>query len=180
MTDLLAQSLANLANARNTVLEEMKNRYPVGSEVSWKAGKGFSTGHVIGHAPFWTREPTRLQIKPIRNGKARWVTPYNIPLASYAAPPAQAVCSNCDGAGAVPYTFGQTPEQFEQGEYPCPECTPAQGIDLGQLRKLAQGWIDHAARAPRDDWGISVYDDCGNEILALIDQRDAGPGVGNG
>lgn len=91
MTDILAQSLANLANARNTVLEEMKNRYPVGSEVSWKAGKGFSTGHVIGHAPFWTREPTRLRVKPIRNGKARWVTPYNIPLASYAAPHAQSI-----------------------------------------------------------------------------------------
>lgn len=79
MADFLAQSLDDLANARTAVLEEMKNRYPVGSEVSWKAGKGFSTGHVIGHAPFWTREPTRLQVKPIRTGKVRWVTPYNIP-----------------------------------------------------------------------------------------------------
>lgn len=91
MADILAQSLADLATARTAVLEEMKNRYPVGSEVSWRAGKGFSTGLVIGHAPFWTREPTRLWVKSIRNGKTKWVTPYNIPIPSYAAQPAQAV-----------------------------------------------------------------------------------------
>ncbi len=91
MADILAQSLADLATARTAVLEEMKNRYPVGSEVSWRAGKGFSTGLVIGHAPFWTREPTRLWVKSIRNGKTKWVTPYNLPSPSYAAQPAQAV-----------------------------------------------------------------------------------------
>lgn len=91
MADILAQALADLATARTAVLEEMKNRYPVGSEVSWRAGKGFSTGHVIGHAPFWTREPTRLWVKSIRNGNTKWVTPYNIPSPSYADPPAQAV-----------------------------------------------------------------------------------------
>lgn len=59
---------------------------------------------------------------------------------------------------------------------------PAQGIDLGQFRKLAQGWIDHAKRgAPMGtdesrDLVLSVYDDCGNELLALIDSpQDAGP-----
>jgi Zn finger protein HypA/HybF involved in hydrogenase expression len=101
----------------------------------------------------------------------------------YAAPPAQAVCSNCDGAGVIPYTFGQTPEQFEQGEYPCPECTPAQGIDLGQFRRPVEEW-----RADMERW-VDVHGDAqgafardiaeADRLLALIDGRDAGTGVGN-
>lgn len=142
MTDILAQSLASLANARNAVLEEMKNRYPVGSEVSWRAGKGFSTGHVIGHAPFWTREPTRLQVKPIRNGKVRWVTPYNIPFASYAAP-------------------------------------PAQGIDLGQFREAVVFQRDsfklYAEYTDKPEYN-RIIKKC-EHLLALIDKRDAAPGV---
>lgn len=56
---------------------------------------------------------------------------------------------------------------------------PAQ-VDLGQFRELAQGWIDHAARgvpmeaADGDDTALSVYDDCGSELLALIDSQGVG------
>lgn len=32
------------------------------------------------------------------------------------------LCSSCYGLGVIGYTSGQTPEQFEQGEYPCPDC----------------------------------------------------------
>ncbi|MBN4937301.1 hypothetical protein JY409_04495 [Stenotrophomonas maltophilia] len=32
------------------------------------------------------------------------------------------LCGNCYGLGVIGYTSGQTPEQFEQGEYPCPDC----------------------------------------------------------
>jgi hypothetical protein len=32
-------------------------------------------------------------------------------------------CQTCEGRGSIPFTRGQTPESFEQGEYPCPDCT---------------------------------------------------------
>ena len=37
-----------------------------------------------------------------------------------------AKCWNCEDNGVVGYTTGQTPETFEQGEYPCPECQPTE------------------------------------------------------
>jgi len=37
-----------------------------------------------------------------------------------------AKCGNCEDHGVVGYTTGQTPETFEQGEYPCPECHPTE------------------------------------------------------
>lgn len=40
-------------------------------------------------------------------------------------------CSSCYGLGVIGYTSGQSPEQFEQGEYPCPDCA-AQPAPAGQ------------------------------------------------
>lgn len=37
-----------------------------------------------------------------------------------------AKCGNCEDYGVIGYTTGQTPETFEQGEYPCPECHPTE------------------------------------------------------
>lgn len=37
-----------------------------------------------------------------------------------------AKCGNCEDHGVIGYTTGQTPETFDQGEYPCPECHPAE------------------------------------------------------
>lgn len=33
------------------------------------------------------------------------------------------ICKTCKGYGFIPWTRGQTPESFEQGEDPCPDCT---------------------------------------------------------
>ena len=38
--------------------------------------------------------------------------------------PPQPKCRNCNGHGEIGYTTGQTPESFEQGSYPCPDCNP--------------------------------------------------------
>ncbi len=38
------------------------------------------------------------------------------------------LCSSCYGLGVIGYTSGQTPEQFEQGEYPCPDCADRQPV----------------------------------------------------
>lgn len=35
-------------------------------------------------------------------------------------------CNTCEDYGVVGYTTGQTPESFDQGEYPCPECHPTE------------------------------------------------------
>lgn len=35
-------------------------------------------------------------------------------------------CNTCEDHGVVGYTTGQTPESFDQGEYPCPECHPTE------------------------------------------------------
>lgn len=45
------------------------------------------------------------------------------------------LCGSCFGLGGIGYTSGQTPEQFEQGEYPCPDC--AQPSPAGQGDALA-------------------------------------------
>jgi hypothetical protein len=37
-----------------------------------------------------------------------------------------AKCGNCEDHGVIGYTTGQTPETFDQGEYPCPECQPTE------------------------------------------------------
>lgn len=37
-----------------------------------------------------------------------------------------AKCGNCEDHGVIGYTTGQTPETFDQGEYPCPECHPTE------------------------------------------------------
>ncbi|OBU59223.1 hypothetical protein [Stenotrophomonas maltophilia] len=103
--------------------------------------------------------------------------------AFYAAPPAQAVCSNCKGVGVIPYTFGQTPEQFEQGEYPCPECTPAQAVDLGQFREAVTEWRSNWANygrtmtsAGRDTSKARRNVDEADRLLALIDSQVVGNG----
>lgn len=41
------------------------------------------------------------------------------------------LCGNCYGLGVIGYTSGQTPEQFEQGEYPCPDCAQPSPADQG-------------------------------------------------
>jgi hypothetical protein len=33
-------------------------------------------------------------------------------------------CTTCEDHGVIGYTTGQTPESFEQGEAPCPDCLP--------------------------------------------------------
>jgi hypothetical protein len=33
-------------------------------------------------------------------------------------------CATCEDHGVISYTTGQTPESFEQGEAPCPDCQP--------------------------------------------------------
>jgi|GEM_PF-1944784 len=53
------------------------------------------------------------------------------------------LCSSCYGLGVIGYTSGQTPEQFEQGEYPCPDCaqpSPAREVDglIERLRERAE------------------------------------------
>lgn len=83
MADRLAEYLADLANARTMVLSEMAIRYPVGMQVTWRAGNGFSTGCVVGYPPLWTRDPTRVQVKNLRTGRHRWVTPCDMPEPSY-------------------------------------------------------------------------------------------------
>lgn len=37
-----------------------------------------------------------------------------------------AKCGNCEDHGVIGYTTGQTPETFDMGEYPCPECRPTE------------------------------------------------------
>lgn len=83
MADRLAEYLADLANARAMVLTEMAIRYPVGAEVAWRAGSGFSTGRVVGHPPLWTRYPTCVQVENHRTRRRRWVTPNDLPEPSY-------------------------------------------------------------------------------------------------
>lgn len=41
------------------------------------------------------------------------------------------LCGSCYGLGVIGYTSGQTPEQFEQGEFPCPECAQPSLADQG-------------------------------------------------
>lgn len=58
---------------------------------------------------------------------------------------------------------------------------PAQGIDLAQLRALAEQW--EQLEYPFSYEGQQAQraaDACRADLLALIDQRDAAPGVGNG
>ena len=51
--------------------------------------------------------------------------------------------------------------------------SPAQGIDPGQFERLANSWIVEAAGAAAE-----AKHACADELLALIYQRDAAPGVG--
>ncbi|OFS93136.1 hypothetical protein HMPREF3113_10330 [Stenotrophomonas sp. HMSC10F06] len=58
---------------------------------------------------------------------------------------------------------------------------PAQGIDLGQLRALAEQWKQlEYPFSYEGQQAQRAADACRADLLALIDQRDAAPGVGNG
>lgn len=47
------------------------------------------------------------------------------------------VCATCQGHGFIPFTRGQTPESFEQGEYACPDCNPEPTrADLSLIEEL--------------------------------------------
>lgn len=89
------------------------------------------------------------------------------------------------GSGFHP---GKEPPADAINVVPVYAAPPAQGIDLGQLRKLADRWERTANDkdvAFKDRELIGMYDKglmkCVRELrAALIDQRDAAPGVGNG
>lgn len=100
--------------------------------------------------------------------------------ALYSAPPAQGIETHADYCERMRKECAQEADgSVESVVYASHKNLSAQGIDMGKFRALAQGWIDHAAHGPRDD-ALAAYDQCGGELLALIDQRDAAPGVGNG
>ena len=58
---------------------------------------------------------------------------------------------------------------------------PAQGIDLGQLRELAESWKGGCDPDPTPIMQAHQRANhcCADELLALIGQRDAAPGVGS-
>jgi len=65
------------------------------------------------------------------------------------------LCGSCYGLGVIGYTSGQTPEQFEQGEYPCPDC--AQPSPAGQdTRAQFEVWAK-GRDLTRDTFGVSAY-----------------------
>jgi len=52
------------------------------------------------------------------------------------------LCGSCYGLGVIGYTSGQTPEQFEQGEYPCPDCADRQPVGEAWIVVKEHAW-DH-------------------------------------
>lgn len=110
-----------------------------------------------------------------------------------------ATCTNCDGSGMIGYTSGQTPEQFEQGAYPCPQCNDPQPAvaapahDLEQFRKPVERWklfselgVDiesmpmHFQKSP-EKYAADVVE--ADRLLALIGPRRAaapGPHISQG
>lgn len=135
------------------------------------------------------------------NGIRKIDAAYSIPL--YAAPPAQ-VASNgklvawwngitpgYDGQGDWSIRWGADAENSRHdiplydGFNPIHYQQPAQGIDLGQFRTAVDGWRQYLDRvvadtsATQSDRRVAA----GRvreaiRLLALIDQRDAAPGVG--
>jgi len=109
-------------------------------------------------------------------------------------PGAQEPFGYCADFDPAAHEFSHTFYYLAPGEKVPKGCTafytapPAQGIDLGQLRKLADRWERTANDkdvAFKDRELIGMYDKglmkCVRELrAALIDQRDAAPGVGNG
>jgi len=82
-------------------------------------------------------------------------------------------CRYCEGSGW----------DGESRKTKCPACSgtgmpvpPAQGIDLGQLRSQVLGLTRRVEPISGQRFSYVQLDD----VLALIDQRDAAPGVGNG
>ncbi|MFI8572072.1 hypothetical protein ACIGEO_11190 [Stenotrophomonas bentonitica] len=80
------------------------------------------------------------------------------------------------GSGFHP---GKEPPADAINVVPLYDAPPAQGIDLGQLRDLASDLLDSARFADYSPEMTSVGESAGRRLLALIDQRDAAPGVAN-
>ncbi|AOX63586.1 hypothetical protein BIZ42_16130 [Stenotrophomonas sp. LM091] len=82
-----------------------------------------------------------------------------------------------NAAAAVLVAAGWTWTEGEDERWIAP---PAQGIDLGQLRALAEKFESYGDDEIGDAFSGPYYQ-CAAELRGLIDgQRDAAPGVGNG
>lgn len=65
------------------------------------------------------------------------------------------LCGGCYGLGVIGYTSGQTPEQFEQGEYPCQDCAQPCPAGKGDVL-VTDEMVDAACRAYFDTAEDSV------------------------
>lgn len=78
MSDQLAAALQTLGEARRRVAEEMAAEFPIGIVVSFKFGRGVSTGVVTYHPSTWTFRPDRVAVRHA-SGRIHWVTPLQMP-----------------------------------------------------------------------------------------------------
>lgn len=97
-------------------------------------------------------------------------------------------CRDCDDHGVIGYTIGQTAESFDQGEYPCPACSPVEyAEEVAELRTRIAGYeaavtaeidhdtLKHSNEATKkllggfDTTSIFLHD-CGTLIGRLIEQ----------
>jgi len=90
--------------------------------------------------------------------------------------------NGCDECGGIGATWDTTDyQQMADGMSKSLAAPPAQGIDLGQFREAVEA--QHAALMSSwcgDPETKDAADQQRDRLLALIDQRDAAPGVGNG
>jgi hypothetical protein len=56
-------------------------------------------------------------------------------------------CTTCQDHGVIGWTSGQTPESFDMGEAPCPDCTPSEPV--AEVIHSAIGCVDWIA-SPHD------------------------------
>lgn len=97
----------------------------------------------------------------------------SVPVYLAARPP---VCETCRGWGLIGGPSFYAPDE---GGAPCPDCSPsappAQGIDLGRLRRAME--LMQGVSRTLVDWAYDDQREAINIVKALIGQRDAAPGV---
>lgn len=88
--------------------------------------------------------------------------------------------NGCDECGGIGATWDTTDyQQMADAMSKSLAAPPAQGIDLGQFQALAEFGEKFAMSVERQPHSRVIYSQA-SRLLALIDQRDAAPGVGNG
>jgi hypothetical protein len=68
-------------------------------------------------------------------------------------------CATCQDHGVIGYTTGQTAESFDQGEAPCPDCTP---VDAGPVDQNGEPFA-------LDQWWVTELDNASITNLMTAD-----------